>query len=73
MNNFKKIMTLVSLSAILSTSFASAADDEQYEFGSGYEASRKAPSVSPTLVLAGVAAAAIVAVLVQRTHHGHAH
>lgn len=75
MNKIKKIISLVCISALLSTSVGVLnAQSEPYEdTGAAYESSRKAPSVSPVLVLGVVAAAALIAVCIQNRSHGHAH
>lgn len=74
MNKFKKIISLVCMSALLSTSVGVLnAQSDYYDSGAAYESSRKAPSISPVLVLGVVAAAALIAVCIQNRSHGHAH
>lgn len=64
----KKLITLLSLTAMLATATNGL---QAQEYGTAYESSRKAPAISPTIVLGTIALVAVIAVLVQNSHHHH--
>lgn len=78
MNIVKKIVSVVSLLAMLATSAHTLSADEICPSnvtdagGYGYEQCRRVPSLAPAIALGTVALVAIIAVAVQNSsHHGH--
>lgn len=73
MNKFKKLVSLLALSAMV---FANSAHSTEYYDncgGCGYEECRRAPCIAPAVALGAIALAAIIAVALQNSscHHGH--
>lgn len=70
MKKINKLVTLLLLTATLSSSIGTLNAQDEYA-GSGYVDSTSAPRISPTVALGTVALAAIIAVIVQNRNHHH--
>jgi len=72
MSKFKKMVLIFSTIALLGSSTAYA---NAYYQGVAYEECRTAPCITPGVALGTVAAAAIIAILIQNRSgdHGHSH
>lgn len=77
MKTLKKLVASLAVLATLSTSAVVEAQPYVYESGGyGYEEARRAPALAPTIALSTIAAAAIIAVILQNgggSSHGHSH
>lgn len=73
MKSFKRICTLVLVTALCGASVQNlAAQEARVDCGgNGYEQCRRAPSLAPAIALATVALIGIVAVAVQNNNHSH--
>lgn len=71
MKNLKK---WIAATVIASTLFSfTGAHSATYVGGCGYQQCRQAPALAPAIALGAIAIAAIVAVAVQNSKHGHCH
>jgi len=70
MKKLNKLVSLLLLTTILSTSIGTLSAQDEY-VGSAYVDSTSAPRISPTAALGTVALAAIMAVIVQNRKHHH--
>lgn len=75
MKTLKKLIASLAVMAMLGAGANVDAQQYVYETGGyGYEEARRAPALAPTIALSVIAAAAIVAILLQNGgHHGHGH
>lgn len=79
MKKFKSIIVLTVIFSLFGAAIPplSAQDNDiEYEIaagGWGYTASRRLPSLAPTIALGTIALVAIIAVAMQNTKHSHGH
>ncbi|CRX38015.1 hypothetical protein [Estrella lausannensis] len=73
MKMFKRMIASTALAAMLFSSAPVKADCYDYTGGCGYEECRRASCLAPCIALGTIALVAIVAIAVQKSHHGHGH
>lgn len=75
MKTLKRLIALATMMVMVGSSFQTLSAQEYVSevAGSGYDESRRSPSLTPALALGAIALVAIIAVALQNSGHGHSH